>query len=148
MRQNEREKEFHLCISLSLLQNIKISHFLSQNIEICHFLSRNIKIQNFLSRMSQKSQHTRYAEMILDQIRLRGSPASCASLNSYNDDICWAFPNCVPFYEFSAWLLQRLQIYTGHTCWIGIALLYTWSPQHRHSWNKVENCFLLSLLAP
>ena len=26
-RQNEREKEFHLCISLSLLQNIKISHF-------------------------------------------------------------------------------------------------------------------------
>ena len=25
--QNEREKEFHLCISLSLLQNIKISHF-------------------------------------------------------------------------------------------------------------------------
>ena len=34
------------------------------------------------------------------------------------------------------------------TSWIGIALLYTWSPQHRHSWNKVENCFLLSLLAP
>ena len=79
-RQNEREKEFHLCISLSLLQNIKISHFLSQNIGICHFLSRNVKIRYFLSRMLQKSKHTRYEEMILDQIRLRGSPASCASL--------------------------------------------------------------------
>ena len=55
MRQNEREKEFHFCISLSLLQNIKISHFLSQNIEICHFLSQNVKIRHFLSRMSQKS---------------------------------------------------------------------------------------------
>ena len=54
-RQNEREKEFHLCISLSLLQNIKISHFLSQNIEICNFLSRNVKIRHLLLRMSLKS---------------------------------------------------------------------------------------------
>ena len=76
--QNEREKEFHLCISISLLQNIKMSHFLSQNIEICHFLSQNVKIRHLLSRMSQKS----YEEMILDQMRLRGSPASCASLHS------------------------------------------------------------------
>ena len=70
-RQNEREKEFHLCISLCLLQNIKNFQFLSKNIEICHFLSRNVKIRHLLSRMSQKSEHTHYEEMILDQIMLR-----------------------------------------------------------------------------
>ena len=36
--------------------------------------------------MSQKFKHTRYEEMILDQIRLRGSPASCASLSPHESD--------------------------------------------------------------
>ena len=42
-RQNEREKEFHLCISLSLLQNIKISHF-------CH---KTLKYVTFCREMSK-----------------------------------------------------------------------------------------------
>ena len=70
MRQNEREKEFRLSISLFLLQDIKISHFLSQNIAICHLLLR----------MSQKSQHTRFEDKIPGQVSFGGFPATCASL--------------------------------------------------------------------
>ena len=81
-RQNEREKEFHLCISLSLLQNIKISHFLSQNIEICHFLSQNVKIRHLLLRMSQKNLTYALWENNSESNLLRGSSASYAGLEA------------------------------------------------------------------
>ena len=42
-RQNEGEKEFYLCISLSLLQNIKISHILSQTLKYVTFCCKLLK---------------------------------------------------------------------------------------------------------
>ena len=81
MRQNKGEKEFYLCISLSLFQNIKIAHILSQTLKYVTFCCEWLRYgQDLLSRMSHKSKHKRCDEMIMDQIRLRGSPSCCAGL--------------------------------------------------------------------
>ena len=43
--------------------------------------NHEIWIQNSMILNNLSLDHTRYEEMILDQIRLRGSPASCVSLD-------------------------------------------------------------------
>ena len=46
-RQNEREKEFHLCISLFLLQNNKISHFCHKTLKYVTFCREMLKYSTF-----------------------------------------------------------------------------------------------------
>ena len=46
-RHNEREREFHLCISLFLLQNINISHFFHKTLKYVPFCRKMLKYGTF-----------------------------------------------------------------------------------------------------
>ena len=70
-----RESEIEDASALFCCTTVKYYSVLSQNVRTQYFLSRNVKTQYFLSQKNTLSE-----EIILSEVRLRGSPAIIATL--------------------------------------------------------------------
>ena len=62
------------------IQHLKTLIFCCKNAKNSPFLYQETPFTTFLSQMSRKSQHTRFEDKVLGQVRFGGSPLTCASL--------------------------------------------------------------------